>query len=222
MPVRREREARPSPPTRIAVHTDDRLFSEGLLRILDSATAFLIVDYRAVDESRPQIILLDSRLESALGLCEAVAVRGSETAVILMAAPDDDRWSARALAAGARGILSRNAGSDELMQAIDEVRMGLYWASPRALAARIDHLSGAQTPSRESDLEQQLSTREREVFRQAARGLGNKELADRLEISEATVKVHLTHIFQKLGVSGRAELAAAYYGIIPTTRRERT
>ena len=54
----------------------------------------------------------------------------------------------------------------------------------------------------------------REVFRYAAAGLGNKEVAGRLAISEATVKVHLTHIFQKLGVRGRAELAAAFHGVI--------
>jgi DNA-binding NarL/FixJ family response regulator len=63
-------------------------------------------------------------------------------------------------------------------------------------------------------LEHRLSTRETEVFRHAATGVGNKELADRLAISQATVKVHLTHIFQKLGVQSRAELAAAYHGLI--------
>jgi two-component system, NarL family, nitrate/nitrite response regulator NarL len=218
MPVRHERGTRPSAPTRIAVHSDDRLFCEGLLRILDATTSFLIVDYRAVDESRPQVILLDSRIDGALTLCTSVADRGSDTHVILIAASDDDHWAARALAAGARGILSRKASSEDLFDAIEEVRAGLYWASPRTLAARLDYLSDAHGAPRENEIERQLSVREREVFREAARGLGNKELADRLAISEATVKVHLTHIFQKLGVSGRAELAAAYYGIIPTAR----
>ena len=55
--------------------------------------------------------------------------------------------------------------------------------------------------------------REREVFRHAATGLSNKEMADRLDISRATVKAHLTQIFQKLGVSGRAQLAAVYHGL---------
>jgi len=59
-----------------------------------------------------------------------------------------------------------------------------------------------------------LSSREKEVLRHAATGLSNKELAERLAISEATVKVHLTHIFQKLGVRGRAELAAVYHGLL--------
>ena len=53
-----------------------------------------------------------------------------------------------------------------------------------------------------------------ESLRYAAAGLGNKEVASRLSISEATVKVHLTHIFQKLGLRGRGELAAAYHGLL--------
>ena len=60
-----------------------------------------------------------------------------------------------------------------------------------------------------------LSKRESEIFRHAAAGLSNKELADRLAISQATVKAHLTRIFQKLGLRRRTGLAAAYHGLIP-------
>ena len=60
-----------------------------------------------------------------------------------------------------------------------------------------------------------LSHREREVFQHAATGKGNKELAVTLAVSEATIKVHLTRIFQKLGLRGRAELAAADHGLLP-------
>jgi DNA-binding CsgD family transcriptional regulator len=82
------------------------------------------------------------------------------------------------------------------------------------MAACIKHLLTASGTRRAGSamLERQLSRREREIFREAATGLGNKELAARLDIGEATVKAHLTHIFQKLGVRGRAELAAVYYG----------
>src|SRR5207253_2796704 len=72
----------------------------------------------------------------------------------------------------------------------------------------------AKSPS-EPEIVDRLSNREREVFRHTAVGLGNKEVATRLSISEATVKVHLTHIFQKLGLRGRGELAAAYFGHHP-------
>ena len=68
-------------------------------------------------------------------------------------------------------------------------------------------------------LDRTLSRREREIFHHAATGLGNRELAARLAIGEATVKAHLTKIFQKLGVRGRAELAAVYHGVAPMRQR---
>jgi DNA-binding NarL/FixJ family response regulator len=86
------------------------------------------------------------------------------------------------------------------------------WAARRWLNAYVQKMSRVDS-STETDLARRLSRREREVFRYAATGMANKELAQRLAISEATVKVHLTRIFQKLGVSGRAELAAAYHGL---------
>ena len=120
------------------------------------------------------------------------------------------------MSAGARGIVYLTAPLADVAKAVDIVRQGLVWA-PRYLvaAAWMQHLNAA--PASTADIrtvfDERLSRREREVFCQAALGLGNKELADRLAISHATVKVHLTHIFQKLGLRNRAELAAAYHGI---------
>ena len=84
---------------------------------------------------------------------------------------------------------------------------------PYQQVARVDYED--DTPAGESLAQELLSEREREVLVHTATGLSNKELADRLGISEGTVKAHLTSIFQKLGVRGRTELAAAYHGIIP-------
>ncbi|HEY0593469.1 MAG TPA: response regulator transcription factor, partial [Thermoanaerobaculia bacterium] len=134
-----------------------------------------------------------------------------------------DGWAAEALDVGARGIFARETTPDDLQTAIQIVHDGLIWARRRVITTRIDQLAAKITAAARSVdlLEQRLSLREREVFRHAATGLGNKQLARRLDISEATVKVHLTHIFQKLGVSGRAELAAAYHGIVnPAAPRE--
>jgi len=203
--------SRPGPPLRVAVVTEDRLLSEGLLRIIDAAGTFLIVD----DKASPDVVLLDCRNDGSLATCAARKPAGGAR-IILIGAPDNDSWASDALAAGARGILIRSAGHEEMIAAINSVHEGLIWARRRVISARIDHLSGlsGEKQTSESLLAQRLSIREREVFHAAATGLGNKELAGRLEISEATVKVHLTHIFQKLGVQGRAELAAAYYGLV--------
>jgi DNA-binding NarL/FixJ family response regulator len=136
--------------------------------------------------------------------------------VILIGAPDDDEWAVAALGMGARGILTRSASRDDVLQAIAVVRGGGIWARRRWLNAYVQ--KDAVRLSEESVVghipsDARLSPREEEVFRHAASGAANKELAHRLAISEATVKVHLTRIFQKLGVNGRAELAAVYYGL---------
>jgi DNA-binding NarL/FixJ family response regulator len=195
---------------RIALLSDDRLFSDGLLRILASETPVVVVDYDK--ETPPHIVIVDSRLSGALGVCEKVT-RDSGAAVIMVAGPDHAEWSRDALRAGARGILSTSARAEDMVQAVRVVSDGLIWAPRRVLVGWIDHLTSAKKPDVQL-LDHLLSIREREVFRFAASGLANKELAERLAISEATVKVHLTHIFQKLGVRGRAELAAAYHGVM--------
>jgi DNA-binding NarL/FixJ family response regulator len=135
--------------------------------------------------------------------------------VIFVGAPDDDAWATAVLSAGARGILTRTADRDDLIKAIEVVRDGGIWARRRWLNACVLHIVGASKHQHaaQDTLEARLSRREREVLLHAATGVGNKELAERLSISEATVKVHLTHIFQKLGVPGRAALAATYHQV---------
>ena len=208
---------------RIAVLTDDRLFHAGLLRILESEPAFTVVTHEGAALPPPpaelDILLVDSRMEGALGVC-AAQKRTAGPRVIVVAAPDDDGWAPEALAAGARGILPKSAGAEDLVRAIRVVHDGLIWARRRVIVAWVDRLTAMPPPPRGGDsaLEDRLSGREREVFRHAAAGLGNRELAHCLAISEATVKVHLTRIFQKLGVRTRGELAAIYHGIAPPSR----
>lgn len=177
------------PRVRVAVASDDPLFREGLTRIICVEADLVCVD------SDPDVILADCRMAPRPLLSGAI---------ILVAAPEDDAWAIAALASGARGILTRSASSADMMMAIRSVHSGQIWARRRVLAARIDHLSGlsGQFPL----CDERLSIREREVFRYAATGIGNKELAGRLAISEATVKVHMTHAEVEARDSRSAEI----------------
>ena len=215
-------DTRPSRKLRVAVLSDDRLFSEGILRMVRKDRSFLAVGVdettglpRALRAPRVDILLLDSRMRGALVMCTTF-MRDSGPVVVFVAAEPDDAWAACALDAGARGILSHTSGPKDLLRALRAVREGQIWAPRKVLAQRIDRLSGVRE-SVGSLLTQKLSTRETEVVRHVATGLCNKELASRLAISQATVKVHLTHIFQKLGVQSRSELVAAYHGLIPAS-----
>ena len=206
---------------RISVLTDDRLYHAGLGRILETDPAFHVVgdsDTAAVD-----VLLIDSRVTGALEACAAQRLVGGPK-VLLVAAPDDDAWAPQALAMGARGVLAKTAGAVDLAKAIHVVVGGLIWARRSVIVACLDRLAGAPPAPRtgDSSYEERLSGRERDVFRHAAAGLANREVASRLNISQATVKVHLTRIFQKLGLRGRGELAAAYHGIdVPARERPR-
>lgn len=213
---------------RIAVLTDDRLFAAGLLRILEAEADFLANEHpqgaASVSAAATDVLLVDSRMDGAFEVCTAVK-RASGAPIILFAAPEEDSWAPDALGAGARGILPRSAGAADLVHAVRVVHDGLIWARRRVIVAWLDRLTSTGGPPRNGGavLEDRLSGREGEVVRHAAAGLGNREISHRLAISEATVKAHLTRIFQKLGLRSRGELAAAYHGIAvpadPAARR---
>lgn len=192
---------------RIALVSDDRLFLDGIVKILQTVPDYLVVDRGA----GPAILLIDSRMDGALALCSQAC---GDAAALMIAAPAESLWCREALCAGASGVLPKDAGSDALIDAVRVVAEGSVWAPRRAMADCIKHLLTGSVSRRFGNamLENRLSKREREIFRQAATGLANKELAARFAIGEATVKAHLTRIFQKLGVRGRTELAAVFHG----------
>jgi DNA-binding NarL/FixJ family response regulator len=206
---------------RIALLSDDRLFCDGIARILETDAAFDVTVYDAVVKlesasrtNRVDVLLVDSRLDNA------VAIAGSGTiapASLLIAAPDDATWCGQALCAGVSGVLAKQAGGETLISAVRAVADGSIWAPRRVMAECIRHLVTTSAARRDSTamLDRHLSRREREIFRHAATGQCNKEIGHRLAIGEATVKAHLTSIFQKLGVHGRAELAALYHRVVP-------
>jgi DNA-binding NarL/FixJ family response regulator len=201
---------------RVAVASDNRLFCDGLVHVL-SGEIGLAVD--ALDRLTPasfaglarsyDVVLLDAHSADSWPKWPTVP---DGAAVIMMNAPDEDDWAAVVLSAGARGILTQAATPADVVSAVHVVHGGGIWARRRWLNACVLHVVGDAKRQLASHqvLDTCLSRREREVLRHAATGISNKELAARLTISEATVKVHLTRIFQKLGVNSRAALAAEY------------
>ena len=203
----------------LAILSDDRLFCDGLVEMLSEEPDFSVTACIAHPElSIAQLaqvhplILVDARHETAWSPGRAIP---DGAIVIFVDASEDDAWATMVLAAGARGIVTRPSNRDDLINAIRVVHAGGIWARRRWLNACVLHVVGASKHriATQDTVDTRLSRREREVLRHAATGVGNKELADRLSISEATVKVHLTRIFQKLGLSGRAALAAAYHHV---------
>jgi DNA-binding NarL/FixJ family response regulator len=205
---------------RVAIFSDIYLFAEGLSRIVTAEPSLQLVDLSNEDAlldapaaERPHVLLLDGRMRAALITCRRFPA--ADLKILAFAVPDDGSLAVDLLIAGARGILRQSASADEMLRAIALLQQEKIWAPREVVAAAWKKCMPEAVATPRIAGWQFLSDREREVLRHAAAGLGNKELADRLAISEATVKVHLTHIFRKVGCRSRNELAAAYHGIGP-------
>lgn len=191
---------------RIVIADDHTLFRQGLqsmLRLEDDmavvAEAARIADlYALLDRTPCDVLLLDLQMErSCLGDIEALAGRVGSVIVVTASERADDALAA--VRAGARGIVFKRFALETLTEAIHAASQGQVWMPP-ALQARLATL--LRLPVTE-----QLTPREREIVREVALGFRNTEVAQRLFISEVTVKTHLNNIFQKLGVRDRVGLA---------------
>jgi DNA-binding NarL/FixJ family response regulator len=167
---------------------------------------------------------MDAQMEHSLAVCYRLRQPGTRPWVILAGVDgNDERWAVQALKAGARGILSKTASVEVLLKAVHVVHQGQLWASKRVIALTVEELttSAVASPVIETAVQDQLSARERQVVRLIVSGLTNLETSRRLGITEATVKAHLTHIFQKLALRDRGQLTARYHASFSTPRWDR-
>jgi DNA-binding NarL/FixJ family response regulator len=150
-------------------------------------------------EHRPDVTLMDLRLPDLSGIDAMIAIRAEfpEARVIILTTFEGDVEIQRALEAGARGYLLKNMPPSELVEVIRQVHAGKK-RIPSELASQLaEHMS-----------DDSLTPREIEVLRQIAGGNRNRDIGDRLYISEETVKVHVKHIMEKLGATDRTQAMA--------------
>ena len=210
----------PAPTIRVALLSESALFRSGLHRLLGTdrscvVTAIKTLPIRdALRRSAAHIFLVDAHVTGALEICRELRLNGVRPWVILAGADGDDRWAVEALKAGVRGILPKSATVENLVKAIRVVHRGEVWATSRVIAQTMAELAAraAPPPAGKLAFHQRLSRREQEIVQLVVEGLSNLEAANRLGITEATVKAHLTHVFQKLALRGRTQLAACYHG----------
>jgi two-component system NarL family response regulator len=148
------------------------------------------------EKHRPDVTVMDLRMPD-IGGHEATALIRSidpRARILMLTTYDRDEDVHRALQAGALGFVLKEAGSEELLAAIRAVRDGRRWVPPD-VARRLD----------ERPVAGELSHRELQILEALRRGLGNRDIAALLDISENTVKFHLKSLFAKLGVSHRTE-----------------
>lgn len=218
-------------PVRLLVVDDHNLFRRGLIALL-SRDARLEVAAEARDAGEalklaqlhaPDVILLDNHLPGVHGvdvLPQLCAV-APQARIIMLTVSEDANDLAQALARGASGYLLKTVEGDDLVLAILQVQAGASVVSPEMTGKLVEAYrqalvtSPAETnamvevpaPSETAVSLARLSPRERDILREIARGLSNKEIARTLQIAETTVKIHVQHIFRKLNLTSRVQVA---------------
>ena len=213
---------------RIVVADDHPIFRDGLCRLLALEEDFEVVaqaqDGRQVldvlQQHEPDILLLDLKMPGLDGLAtlQRLQIAKNKTRVIVLTASDDKNEFVQAMKLGTSGIVLKQTATELLIKSIRKVHAGEIWLDSHTTAAVIRqfvandeappamHALPVAPTTRERE-RSPLSQREREIVALVAQGFKNKEMAEKMFISEQTVKNHLHNIFDKLGVSDRLELA---------------
>lgn len=181
---------------------------------------------QAVGDYRPDILLLDLKIPSLDGLAVLRKLRNSaaRARVIVLAAPEDKPQFVQAVKLGASGIVLKQTGAELLFKSIRKVHAGEIWLDSHTMVAVMRQFSSRLEPAPAAAVETgviPLTSREREMVALIAQGFRNKEIAEKMEISDQTVKNQLHKIFDRLGVSKRLDVALyAIYNHIqaPPTR----
>ena len=156
---------------------------------------------------KPQILILDLMMPGMGGVevLEALAAEGISTHTIVLTGADDDELLARSIQSGAMGYLLKDVASSQLVDAIHTVASGGCWLPPDLTEKLFRGMS--KKPRGENSAKLSLLTaREMEVFKLLADAKSNADIATMLFISEHTVKVHVSRILEKLGLSSRSEI----------------
>jgi DNA-binding NarL/FixJ family response regulator len=215
------------PNVRVLIADDHAIFRDGLRKLLGSDESISIVGeaqngeecIKLLAKLKPDVLLLDLRMpiKNGLAVLEEVNFDTIATRVVVLTAAEDDRDVVSAMRLGARGVVLKQSATELLVKSIHCVHAGEIWLDNRMTGEIVKAFSTSNEsgPKRNKPL---LSDREQQIVQHVAQGFRNKEIAERLFISEQTVKNHLHNIFDKLGVSDRLELAlyAIHHRLIET------
>jgi two-component system NarL family response regulator len=188
----------------VVIADDHPVVREGLVALINRRPDMRVIaeagDGREAVERyfalRPNVGFFDLRMPIMDGVDAVMAIRRREPAarLAIFSSFQNEEDVFRAVQVGVRGYLPKDSPTEELVKGIRAVANGEMWIPPVVAAKLASHVASRQ-----------LTAREVEVMRSLADGKSNKEIANLLNISEATVKVHVTHIFEKLKVTGRTQ-----------------
>lgn len=224
-------------PIQLVVVDDHVLFRRGLIALLSQDARFRVVGeasdvgeaQRVLDKTQTDLLLLDNHLPGVKGVNAIISFKLAYPSlrILMLTVSEDEEDLSLALQNGADGYLLKTSESDQLCDALVKVHEGDSVISPvmlNKLVSTLRHyhqstteLIGVSTASEKAALQQldKLSPREKDIFFLIAQSLSNKKIARDLDIAETTVKIHIQHIFKKLSLTSRVQIAvfAASHGL---------
>lgn len=207
---------------RVLLVDDQELLRSGFRMILEAAGDITVVG-EASDGAdgaeqarlrRPDVVLMDIRMGDVDGIEATRRIVAADAGkVVILTTFDLDEYVYAALRAGASGFLLKDTRPDDLIQAVRVVADGDALLAPRVTRRLLERFGGdLAPPANGGDAALvDLTEREREVLRLVAGGLSNLEIAERLVLTEATVKTHVSHVLRKLGVRDRVQAVVWAY-----------
>jgi DNA-binding NarL/FixJ family response regulator len=209
----------PSAKLRVLLVDDQQLMREGLRTLLEMEESITVVGeaadgaaaVRAVEELAPDVVLMDIRMPKMDGVeaTRRIRARMPEAKILVLTTFDEDELVFEAVRAGARGYLLKDVSGAELAAAVRTIAGGGAALQPTVARKVMDAFArlAQPGPGPERHLVEPLSGRERAVLGLLARGLSNKEIAERLFLAEGTVKNHVSTILSKIDARDRTQAA---------------
>lgn len=201
---------------RVILADDHQLFRRGLRQLIELEPDIEVIAeatngfeaLQLVAEHRPQVLLLDLSMPvlDGLGTLEAIQRDHPRVATLILTMHGEEAIILRALAAGAHGLVRKDADAGEVVNAIRAVAAGRSWVEPRAAATLLEDYRRLHSAAGRTVVGR-LSDRDVSLLRLLANGRSNKEIAATLKIAESTVKNQLASLFDRLGVSDRTQAA---------------
>ena len=215
---------------RVLLADDHALFRQGVRRLLEGAGDIEVVgdaetgeeSVRLAEDLAPDIVLLDVAMPTLSGIDAARMIKASSprAGIIMLTVHADEEFLFEAIKAGAMGYLLKDCTPDELIRAIRVVHSGEGLLAPTMAAKVMREFARTRETKDLAAVHLPLTQREVEILQHVTTGLANKEIANRLSISERTVKNHLSNIMEKLHVNSRTQAAvyALRRGLVPPAK----
>ena len=194
---------------------DHLITRQGIRRLLEDEKGLNIVGeagngeevVRMVGELKPDVVIMDIAMPKLNGIeaTRQIKLINPRTGVLILSAYDDDEYVFALLKAGAAGYLLKNVSGDDLVQAVKAIHKGEPVLDPLIARKVMNYFRLQENVPRSEPETEQLSEREIDIIKLAARGLTNKDIAESLHLSYRTIEGHMRDVFNKLGVGSRTE-----------------